>query len=166
MQFDNPQTQTDPATFSAEPPQRGWFGRNWVWFVPVVILLPLVICAGCCTGVFTIGVGALKSSPPYTEALAAVQEDPRVQESLGTPIEDVTWFPVGEININNDQGDARFDFQVAGPKGRAHVRTESRMIGGMWSITELIVTVEGTEERIVFEPPAPEGVEDAPAWNP
>ncbi len=166
MQFDNPQPQYEQATFVAEPPQRGWFARNWLWFIPVVVILPIIICAGCCTGIFTVVIGTMKASDPYVQALAAVQEDPRVQEAIGTPIKDVTWFPIGEVNFDNNQGDARFDFDVEGPKGRAHVRTESRMVNGAWSIVELIVTVEATNERIVFDPPQAEGVEDAPAWNP
>jgi len=166
MHFDDPQSQSNEPGFSAEPPERGWFARNWFWFVPLVIFLPIIVCAGCCTGVFTFGIGAMKASEPYQQALATVQEDPRIQDALGTPIEDATWMPTGEFNIENDQGTARFDFDIKGPKGRAHVRTESRMIGGSWQIVELIVTIEETDERIVFDASETEGDDVAPLWEP
>ncbi len=166
MQFDDPQSQFDHSTFSAEPPRRGWFARNWLWFIPVVVVLPILICIGCCTGLMTLGVGALKTSEPYQQALAAVQEDANVQEALGTPIEDATFIPTGEINITNNQGDARFDFKVKGPKGRAHVRTECRMVDGVWSIVELIVTVEETGQRILLDTFDPDADDAPPLWNP
>lgn len=168
MQFDDPQPQPqhEQATFTDEPPGRGWFARNWFWFIPLLVLVPIIICAGCCTGMFTFRVGMLKASEPYREALAAVQEDPQVQEALGMPIEDDTWFPVGEINITDDHGDARFGFTVRGPKGRAHVRTESRMTDGAWQMTELVVTVEETGRRIVLDLPDDEQFDDAPLWEP
>ncbi len=166
MHFDDPQSQVQPATYAAEPPQRGWFARNWLWFVPLVILLPILICAGCCTGMLLFGTGALKATEPYQAALAAVQNDPQVQEALGTPIEDATWIPVGEFNMGDGHGDARFDFKVKGPKGTAHVRTESRIIGDQWSMVELIVTIDATGERIVLGLPDDEGDDDAPLWEP
>ena len=168
MQFDDPQPQPqhEQATFTDEPPRRGWFVRNWVWFVPLLILLFIIICAGCCTGMLTFRVGMLKASEPYQAALAAVREDPQVQEALGTPIEDDTWFPVGEIVTSNRHGDARLDFAVRGPKGRAHVRTESRMTDGAWQMTELVVTVEETGERIVLDLPDDGEIQDAPLWEP
>ena len=166
MYVDDPRPQHAPATFTAEPPRRGWFARNWSWSVPLGIVLPIVICAGCCTGIFAaIGIG-MKNSEPYGQALAAVQEDPRVQEAIGTPIEDATWLPTGEINRTNNRGDARFGFAVRGPKGPAHVHTESRMIDGVWSIVELIVTVDATRERIVVDPQEAEDADDAPLWEP
>lgn len=166
MHSDEPRASYNPDTFTAEPPQRGWFARNWLWFIPLVIVLPILICAGCCTGVLAVvGIG-MKSSEPYAQALAAVQEDPQVREAIGEPIEDATWFPTGEINFVNDQGEARFDFDVKGPKGRAHVRTESRMIDGVWSMVELIVTIDATGERIGLDAPEAEGVDDAPLWEP
>lgn len=165
MHFDDPQSQTDQTTFTPEAPQRGWFARNWIWVVPLAILLPILICAGCCTGLFGFGVGALKQTEPYQEALATVQNDPQVQEELGTPIEDDTWVPAGDFNMTDDQGEARFDFQVKGPKGGAHVRTESRMIGGQWHVIELIVTIDATGERIVVDTGEGEG-DEAPLWEP
>jgi hypothetical protein len=166
MHFDDPQTPANQTAFSAEPLERGWFARNWLWFIPLVILLPILICAGCCTGMFTFGIGVLKTSEPYTKALAAVQEDPRVQEALGTPIEDATWIPTGEIDATNNQGEARLDFDVKGPKGPGHVHTKSRMIDGAWQMFELTVTIGETGERIVLELPGNDEVEDAPLWEP
>ena len=166
MHYDDPQSPYNEATFSAEPPQRGWFARNWFWFIPLAVVLPIVICLGCCTGLFTFGVGMLKTSQPYTQALAAVREDPRVQDAIGTPIEDATWIPAGEINVTNEHGEARLTFTVRGPKGRAQVRTASRMIEGTWSMTELVVTIEETDERIVLGLPDNDEAEDAPLWQP
>ena len=110
---------------SVDKPRRGWWSRNWRWFVPTALLCSALLCGGCCIGIFGAVFGVLKSSEPYQMALERVQKDPQLIQHLGEPIEEVGWFPSGEITVQNGRGDARFDFEVAGPKGKAHVRAEA-----------------------------------------
>jgi hypothetical protein len=150
----------------AERPRRGWLGRNWIWFVPATLLVLALLCGGCCVGIIGAIFGVLKSSEPYQMALERVQNDPGVIQQLGQPIEEAGWFPTGEVNIRNGQGDARLDFAVAGPQGKAHVHTEARRVGGRWGLTRLEVTPDGGQ-RIVLDVSAQKPEEqDAPLFQP
>ncbi len=150
-----------PAT-PADRPRRGWLRRNWLWFVPTTVL---VLCGGFCIGIFGLVFGLLKSSDPYQMALQRVQNDPQVIQLLGQPIEESGWFPTGQLNIENDRGDARFDFDVAGPNGKAHVHTEARRISGRWGLTRLEVTPEDGQ-RIVLDTTVAGGLDEAPPFEP
>jgi hypothetical protein len=153
----------------AQPP-RSWFSRNWWWFIPAIIVVPILGCGGVAAFRFW----EIKSSSAYQQALARVQQDPQVQEALGQPIEDATWMPTGEFNVENDRGEASIIFQVAGPKGGAQVSFHARMVGGQWGLTELAVTINSTGERIVIDTSgaadddedAPAAGGEAPAWDP
>ena len=57
---------------------RGWWGRNWKWFVPTGCLGMLLLVAGFVFVIITIVFGALKSSDAYKDALAKAKADPRV----------------------------------------------------------------------------------------
>jgi len=174
-QTPNPYQASAGGGMAYEQPQRSWFGRNWWWFVPGVILLPILACGGCFLGFRAFKIAHTKASPPYQQALAAVQDSPEVQEALGQPIEDTTWVPTGELTVDNNRGEANLIFQVAGPKGSATVSFNARMVGGTWGLNELVVTVDQTGERIVIDTTelgdrdagggaAPAWGGDAPAW--
>ena len=150
-----------PATPAARP-QRGWLRRNWLWLVPATLL---VLCGGFCIGIFGLVFGMLKSSEPYQMALQRVQTDPRVVQRLGQPIEESGWFPTGQINVENDRGEARLDFDVAGPDGKAHVHAEARCIAGRWGLTRLEVTTEDGQ-RIPLDTTVDGGLDEAPPFEP
>ncbi len=153
------------------PARRGWFRRNWLWFVPLMVVLVVLVSA------FIVWrqLFALKSSEPYQTALAGVQEDPRVIERLGQPVEEVAWPPPsGSAREQDGGGSANLVFSVKGPKGKAQVRTEARRTRGQWGTTALEVTfvdgkritidVAGGEEAPTFI--APEGGGQAPKFAP
>jgi len=146
------------------PPRRGWFRRNWRWFVPTIVLVPILICAGACAGFFGLVVGVMKSSEPYQTALKRVQADPQVIERLGQPIRDATWVPSGSVNIENDRGKANLMFKVAGPKGIASVRTEARRIQGKWGTHVLEVTF--ADGKRVSLDTGSNDEQDAPKFDP
>jgi len=106
-----------PAGLPPAPrPQRGWFGRNWKWFVPLVIVLPIIVCCGGVTAIVGGVFGMIKSSEPYKHALAQAQSNPQVVAAVGTPIK-ASFFAGGNINLNNDAGNADLVIPVTGPKG-------------------------------------------------
>lgn len=146
-----------------QPPRRK--SRKWLWLILAIPLVLIVLCAGLCGGIFAMVFGVMKSSEPYQTALKQVQEDPLVIEKLGEPIEDVTWFPSGSVNTENDRGDANLHFQVAGPKGNAGVHVQARRVDGQWGLTTLEVTPEGGE-RILLDTGAGGGIGEAPKWPP
>lgn len=156
--------------FTAEAvfePRRGWWRRNWLWVVPSGCLLMLLLLVLCCAGIFGGLLYTMKSSEPYQMALEQVRTNPKVIESLGEPIQEVGWFPSGSVEIENDRGDARFDFDIAGPKGKGHVRTQARRIAGKWGLTTLEVTgPDGQRVPLETAPAEAGGMEDAPRWKP
>jgi len=92
--------------------------RRWVF-------LGLV---GLVTGIFGFGLltldvsyRMLKKAPVMTEAVNRLTADPRVQESLGTPLR-LGWAITGELEDLPDQGSARMEFSLQGPKGYAAVK--------------------------------------------
>jgi len=53
-------------------PRKGWFGRNWKWFVPTGCMTIIVLIAAFVGGIFALVVGSMKSSDAYTLAMARV----------------------------------------------------------------------------------------------
>ncbi len=151
--------QTSPPA----PARKGWFRRNWLWFVPLVIVLLALVCAGLCAGIVRTVLYALKSSEPYQTALTEVQKNPQVIEGLGQPVEEVGWPPPsGSVHVQNGGGTANLVFSVKGPKGEAQVRTEARRTRGQWETTALEVTL-ADGKRITIEVG---GGEEAPPFSP
>lgn len=92
--------------------------RRWV----------LIGLVGLVTGIFGFGLltldisyRMLKQTPVMTEAVARVTADPRVQEALGTPM-GLGWAVTGELEDLPDQGTARMEFSLRGPKAQAGVK--------------------------------------------
>ncbi|QDT16300.1 cytochrome c oxidase assembly factor Coa1 family protein [Alienimonas californiensis] len=153
----------DPAVAS-RPQQRGWWSRNWLWAAPVGCLTPLVLCGGCLFAVVGGAFGALKSSPPYAESLAAAQADADVQEALGAPIEPA-FLVQGSFNNTNGNSDADLTYEISGPNGSGTVHVVGTAApGGDWEYSEMSVQIPG-EPAIDLLEGTPEGVEpdaDAP----
>ena len=91
--------------------------RRWV----------LIGLIGLVTGIFGIGLltlevsyRMLKQTPVMTEAVARITSDPRVEAALGTPLS-LGWAVTGELEDLPDQGTARMEFYLHGPKGQAKV---------------------------------------------
>ncbi|HBO43478.1 MAG TPA: hypothetical protein DD670_06020 [Planctomycetaceae bacterium] len=160
-------SSTEQQTFPQQKPQRSWFGRNWWWVLILVFVGGFVLCSGICGGFFCLVIQGLRSSEVYQMSLAAVTKDPVVIEKLGEPITD-NWFIGGEMNVNNDQGDARLQSSIQGPKGAASVTTVARRIGGKWGLTQIEVTFSDGERHVIQldADQAGGGMDDAPPWNP
>ena len=135
-------------------------GRWLVWLV-----IAALVVAGACAVAYQAVVGKRKASAPYRMALEAARSDAAVVAALGEPIRDVTWFPQGAID-QRELGEARWDFDVAGPKNTAHVRVTARYIGGKWSLQQLEVTPAGGQPIRIDVRAADEHSDDAPLWAP
>ena len=92
--------------------------RRWVLAGLIVLV----------TGIFGFGVltleisyRMLKRTPVMTEAVARLVSDVRVQEVLGTPIT-LGWAVTGELEDLPEQGTAKMEFSLRGPKGYAAVK--------------------------------------------
>jgi len=157
----------------ADRPRHGWLGRNWIWFVPTTLLALGLLCGGCCVGIFLLPFSLLKWSDPYKMTLERVQKDPKVIEALGEPIE-AGWTVSGEVihQMGPPAGTARLDFDVTGPKGKAHVHSEARCAYDVrssrpeWGLTKVEVTTPDNQ-RIVLDVSADkDDGQEAPPFQP
>ena len=148
------------------PPSRpGWWTRNWKWFVPVSLVCILLIGAGLIVLIVTVVMGSIKSSTPYTRALAQAQADPTLIAEMGSPIE-AGWYVTGSLRSTGQNSFADLTFPIHGPNkaGTLHViALKSTMVQGMedWKITVLEAKIDGRREPIVLETDAAAKVQEA-----
>ncbi len=120
--------------------QRAWaLAGAAIWGV-------LLLCIGAAA---YYGLPLLSESEVYTNAVRRVQEDPRVRDALGDPVE-ASFFINGEITVNNGAGRGDLTFDVSGPKGSGTVRAVSKRTDGAWTPEYLAVRVHATGETIVL----------------
>ncbi len=137
-------------------PQPGWWSRNWKWFVPAGCLtLSLLFCLFIGL-IFTIVMGSMKSSDAYKQAVATARANPTVVAKLGTPIAE-GYFVSGNINVQNNSGNADLQIPISGPKGKAVIHAVASKSEGKWEYSRLTVTIEGQPELDLLElEPGPE----------
>lgn len=127
-----------------------WFKRHWRWFVPAMVATVLLGCVGF-VAVVVLGVfGLLKSSTPYAQALAMVQNNEQVKRAIGEPMT-AGWLVSGSVQISGSEGNARLLIPISGPKGQAQIVVVATRSNGQWTYSELAVQIKGTGQRIVLE---------------
>lgn len=135
----------------ADGRQRGWFGRNWKWFVPVSLLTLVLLCSGCFFGLFGGVAEVIRSAEPYQVGVERARADAAVVEALGEPIEE-GFFVQGTVKIENQGGNASLAVPISGPNGSATLYVEATRTAGAWTYQVLEVDVDGREERIDLRP--------------
>ena len=107
-QYDNDFESNMYEPFDPQGPKRSWFGRNWFWLVPLLVLTPINCCCGGIGSMFWWVTSELKQMPPYIDSVAMAQQDAAVQQALGAPIEvpTILGFPNG--------GDFDFGMEATG----------------------------------------------------
>lgn len=110
-------------------------------------LVVVLLCAGTAgLGVFGLFT-AIKSSDPYTQSLARAQQEPSVQAELGQPIE--AGFAVqGNINLDNNDGQADLNYSISGPEGSATVEVVGTKTAGQWDYETMTVTIQASGDVI------------------
>jgi hypothetical protein len=91
----------------------------------------------------------MKSSEVYQVALERAQNDPEVQEALGTPIE-AGFLVTGSIQTQGLSGDASLNIPISGPTGSGTVFASARRENGEWIFYTLAVAVDGRDDLIVL----------------
>jgi hypothetical protein len=130
-----------------EGPRKGWFKRNWKWFVPACCLVIILFVAGGIGGILSLIEGSIKQSGAYTQALALTQSNPQVIAQIGQPVTP-GFFVSGNINVSGDSGDADISFPVSGPKGKGTVYAVAKKIAGQWQFQTLLFGADGQTGRI------------------
>lgn len=142
-----PTPTPNPSPTNPTVPRRGWWSRNWKWFVPTGCLsLFLLFLAFIAVIVFVV-FGALKSTDVYKTAVARAKANPAVAAALGSPISEGL-FLSGSANTNGGSGTADLSIPISGPKGKGTIYATATKAGGEWDYSKLYVQVEKTNERI------------------
>ncbi|WCO01486.1 cytochrome c oxidase assembly factor Coa1 family protein [Psychroserpens ponticola] len=128
--------------------QKSWFGRNWLWVLPV---------GGCLTVIvlFVLGIGAVfygvtnvvKNSTPYEYSFDLAQNDIRVQNALGAPIITNGMFQ-GEISLKNNRGEADIKIPIKGENGQATIIVLATKENDEWIYEKLYVLIKASQEEI------------------
>lgn len=138
---------------------KSWFSRNWKWFLPTVILGPLLLLALLIGVIFSAVFGMMKSSEPYQHAVAMASQDARVKAQLGAAVTP-GWYATGNINLSNDSGDAEIAIPMKGTLRHGTVYVTAKKADGVWSYQRLEVEIEGAPDRINLLPAPPQPEED------
>ncbi|MFN3165956.1 MAG: cytochrome c oxidase assembly factor Coa1 family protein [Phycisphaeraceae bacterium] len=149
------------------PKQKGWFARNWFWFIPLVVLLPILCCCGGGAWLVSFGVGEIMDTGAYKDTLADMENNPEVQQAIGTPIDAPDGFmdivameeQGGTINLTGTGSQLIFDARVpvSGPSGSGTliIDAESNDGGNTWAYKDRYLEVDGTGDIIDLMPNAP-----------
>ncbi len=123
----------------------------WVWvgigcgvvFVGLIAFIAFIVVV-----VF----GAMRSSDAYKEAMQRATTDPRVVAALGSPVE-ASFLVSGNVQVNNNEGTAKLDIPIHGPKGSATLHVEATKTRGRWYYNQMIVTPkQGAEIDLMTSP--------------
>ena len=141
--------------------RRGWFRRNWRWFVPALLLTIVVGGGGALYWTFFLRVYNLDVC---RQAMQTINADKGLQAALGQPIRTVNW-PSRETvpNARIEESEIDVIWNIEGPKGQAKAHLLAKHRQGMWQTVMLEVTPSGGKRVSVQEAGNPEG--DAPPFQ-
>lgn len=127
---------------------RSWFDRNWKWVVPgggclIILIVGIVFFMGMVGGITSL----FKDSTPYKQAIELAEENPQVNQMLGTPLESDGMIS-GNIRKGSDENSAQMSVPVKGPKGEASILFDAVQRNDNWKFNELFVIPDQTRDTI------------------
>jgi hypothetical protein len=153
----------DQDPLASAPPRRGWWSRNWRWFVPTVLLTLVVLCCGCPLGFFYWAFNKVYDLEVFQVAMQKIQADAGLRRELGEPITIVRWPPPAfRIEDNNGSGEADVHWEIEGPKGRAKAHVQARLTNGRWD-TQVLEVVLANGKKVLLADTG--GANDAPVFK-
>ena len=145
--FTPPQGNYTPPAAAPPPPAKS--GGCWkALAIGCSVIVVLGFAAMLAFFIFVVNV--VKRSDVYREAFRRASSDPRVMAALGTPIEK-GWWVIGSVHLDNDEGTAKLDFPISGPKGGARVHASASYENNSWTYSTLIVRPESGGEIDVLQ---------------
>lgn len=139
----------EPPLYPARP--KTWLERNWKWFVPVVTLGALIVIGAFTTCIILFVERTLKGSEPYQVAVRQVHASPEVTRTLGVPLQE-SWLVMGNYRSVNSSHYVDLNFDVTGPKGKAHVFVVGSGTGSDWTYRTLSIEFEDTHQQLDLRP--------------
>lgn len=128
------------------PTQSAARNRRWLWWaIPSGCAVLLLLAAGGLFGLLYLVNSALGEAEAYTQPLSRAQASAEVRALLGEPIEP-GWLPQGQIQLSNDEGEARLSIPISGPRGEAVIEVRADKIDGRWRYQRMeVVPAAGGE---------------------
>ncbi|MGH8102718.1 MAG: cytochrome c oxidase assembly factor 1 family protein [Chthoniobacterales bacterium] len=123
---------------------RGWWSRNWMWFVPTGCFSLLVLFAIFVAGIVVIVFGALKSTDVYKTAVARAKANIEVRAALGDDVHPGILLS-GNTNVSGGSGQADLSIPISGSKGKGTIYVVATKSAGEWNYSQLVVKTEGGE---------------------
>lgn len=106
-------------------PQPSWWKKNWLWVIPLVGCLTIIIMFFIFIGSIFYGVtSVLEESQPYQYALEKINQDDEITDELGWPIKK-DGFIISKYNYNNGKKTTKLSVPVSGPKGSGTLFVEA-----------------------------------------
>lgn len=132
----------------SEQGQKSWFGRNWLWFIPLTGCLGFVLLIVLGLGAAFFGVSnMINNATPVEYAIELATKNELVIKNLGEPIEKYG-IPSGNISLTNDDGDVDFSIPIRGNIGEGTLVVRGIKIDGEWVYEDLYVRIRDTQEEI------------------
>lgn len=146
-----------------QPKQRGWWSRNWLWFIPTMLLATVVVCCGCLGGIVFWAFNKVYDLEMFQTSMAKIQADDTLRRELGEPINIVRWPPPAfNITETNGKGEGDIRWEVEGPKGRAKAHMHARLDDNRWEVVTLEVVLANGKKVILSAEDG--GEDDAPPF--
>jgi len=136
-----------PPSRSSSPPSakpRGWWSRNWRWFVPTGCFSVIVLFAVFVGAILVVVFGALKSTDVYKTAVARAKANAEVRAALGEDVHPGI-FLSGNTNVSGGSGQANLSIPISGSKGRGTIYVVATKAAGEWNYSQLVVKTESGE---------------------
>ena len=132
-----------------------WWSRHKLWvIVPLAILAGIAALVVFAALIMAFVFGMIRSTDAYQQGLTRARADTTVVGAIGAPIEP-GWVVAGNIDLTNDSGTADISIPVAGPRGTGTIHVIGTKTAGVWTYSELDVTVEPSHRVIDLRKPAP-----------
>ncbi len=128
-------------------PRRGWWARNWKWFVPTLVVVFILLVAAFVFGILALVFGSMKMAEPYKYAMEQAQHSPVVVQRIGQPVK-AGMLVSGQINVSGPTGHADLAIPISGPRGKATVYVVGDKSAGKWTYQTLEVQFEGDPQRV------------------
>ena len=142
---------SSPMTSASSQPPRGWWSRNWKWFVPTGCFSLVLIFVACIFAFVTLIMGSFKDTDVYRQAMAKASSNPEVVAQLGSPIKAGT-FLSGSVTTEDRSCEANMTIPISGPKGKGTIYLQARKFSGEWTFQRLLVGIDGRQDRINLLP--------------
>lgn len=138
--------------------QKSWFGRNWLWVLPVGGCLTIILFIVFGIGALFFGVSnVIKDSTPVEYAIERAENNFEITQLLGDNI-DIDGMFNGNLSLNNDRGTVDITVPIKGEKGSGKLIIKGEKYDGEWVYEDLYIIIKLSNEKINLLEPSLEGI--------